>query len=144
MGRANPEIVIEGLADVQRTLRSVDKALPRELRRISKQVADLARDAAREQAPRGESGRLANSIASRPEQRGAAVKGGGARVPYFGFIDFGNEVGTGGGVGRGDSHPRPFIKGGRILYPALAANYDRIVDNYARALNSLLRDAGLQ
>lgn len=132
-----PDIQVSGIADVQKALRSVSADLPRELRRINKEAADLVREAARSRAPH-RTGKLRDSIASRAEQRGASVKGGGARVPYFGFIDFG------GSVGRNNSVKRPFIRRGRIIYPAVNDKRDQIIDTYGRNLNQLLRGAGLQ
>lgn len=130
-------IVVEGLRELQATLRAVSNDLPRELRKAHKEAAETARDAARSRAPR-RSGRLVNSIAARAEQRSASVKGGGARVPYFGFIDYG------GSVGRNNSVHRPFIRTGRIIYPAVAEKRADIFGNYERAINALLREAGLQ
>lgn len=130
------DIVVEGLKELQATLRKVDAALPRQLRKVNKEAADTVASDARGRAP-VLSGRLRDSIAARAEQRSASVKGGGGRVPYFGFIDFG------GAVGRDHATVRPFIKGGRIIYPAVTANRDRIFDTYERGINALLRD-GLQ
>lgn len=132
-----PDIQVNGIADVQKALRSVSADLPRDLRRINKEAADLVREGARSRAPR-RTGKLRDSIASRAEQRGASLKGGGARVPYFGFIDFG------GSVGRNNSVKRPFIRRGRIIYPAVNDKRDQIIDTYGRNLNQLLRGAGLQ
>lgn len=132
-----PEIIVSGIADVQRALRGVSADLPKELRKVNLAAAETVRDAARGRAP-SRSGKLRASIAARAEQRGASVKGGGARVPYFGFIDFG------GSVGRNNSVTRPFIRKGRIIYPAIDDKRDEIFGTYERGLNTLLRAAGLQ
>lgn len=138
-----PAIVVEGLRELQKSLRAVSSDLPKELRKANKAAADDVVPAAQRRAP-SRTGKLRKSIVARAEQRGASVKGGGARVPYFGFIDFGNKIGVGGGVGRHDSHPRPFIKRGRIIYPAVTEKRDEILDTYERALAGLIRSAGLQ
>lgn len=131
-----PAIVVEGLRELQSSLREVSDELPRELRKINKAAADLVVPAAQRRAP-SVSGRLRKSIVARAEQRGASIKGGGKRVPYFGFIDFG------GRVGRNKSVERPFIKRGRIIYPAVDEQHDRIIELHEAGIAALLHDAGL-
>ncbi len=132
-----PQVVVSGIADVQRALRAVSADFPKELRKANLAAAEKVRDTARSRAPRL-TGRLAQSIASRADQRSASVKGGGARVPYFGFIDFG------GSVGRNNSVTRPFIRKGRIIYPAIDERRSEIFDSYEHDINALIRRAGLQ
>ena len=76
-------------------------------------------------------------------QRGQ-VRGGGAKAPYFGFLDYGNKVRSGGAVGRGDSVPRPYARTGRIVYPALARQIEHVIDQYRDAVDGVLHDTGLK
>lgn len=130
-------IHIEGLVELQKALRKADSDLPKRLRLANKAAAEVVAQEARRRTP-VRTGKAQRSIASRAEQRGASVKGGGARVPYFPWLEFG------GRVGRNKAVVRPFIKGGRIIYPALAAKGGEAVDKYATEIDALLRDAGLR
>ena len=82
-----------------------------ELEEIAKGVAA---DAAR-QVPR-RTGRAAASYRA----AGAAVSYGGPDVPYVPWLEFGGKVGPGKGV------TRPYIKGGRYLYPTLGRAFEDI------------------
>lgn len=134
-------IRIEGLVELQKALRKADSDLPKRLRLANKAGAEVVAAEARQrvnQVAKNPTGRTERSIAARAEQRGASVKGGGARVPSYAWFDFG------GRVGRNKSVVRPFIKGGRIIYPALAAKGSEAVDKYDNEIDALLRDAGLR
>lgn len=135
-------IRVVGIAELQKELRNVSTDLPKDLRKLNLAAAAVVAEEARTKAP-NQSGKLRGSIVARAEQRGASVKGGGARVPYFGFIDFGNKVHGGGGVGRRDSHPRPFLHKGRIIYPALSDKFDEVIELYEDGLADLIERAGL-
>lgn len=135
-------IGVVGLQEVRGSLAKLGTEWPAQLRRLNKTVADIVAQEARSLAPE-RTGALRRSITSRAEQKSASVKGGGARVPYFGFIDFGNRVHGGHGVGRSDSQPRPFIKSGRIIYPALEAKRTAVLEAYEEGMAHLIDGAGL-
>lgn len=130
-------IRVEGLRELQRHLRMLDVALPRELRKANKQAAEIVAVEARRRTP-VRTGRARRSITVRAEQRGASVKGGGARVPYFAWLDYGGQV------GRRNSVSRPYRKGGRILYPSLAARREQVVDAYEVLLARVFATAGMR
>ncbi|HVV37584.1 MAG TPA: hypothetical protein VHC63_13325 [Acidimicrobiales bacterium] len=129
-------IGVVGLIEVQRALRQVSDELPRELRQLHKRVSEIVARNAQGRAPEL-SGRLRASLVARAEQRGASIKGGGARVPYYGFIDFG------GRVGRNKSVERPFIREGRIIFPAIVATRDEALETYDEGMADLLDRAHL-
>jgi hypothetical protein len=133
---AAQQVRIEGLRELQRDLRLIDKTMPRELRKANKAAAEIVAVEARKRTP-VHSGRARRSLVARAEQRSASVKGGGARVPYFAWLDFG------GSVGRNKSVHREVIKGGRIIYPALAAKREQVADEYEELLAGVFRLAGL-
>ncbi len=134
---------MEGLIELQRALKAIDGQAQRELRIVLNQIAEVVAQDARRRAP-VRSGRLRSSIRALSQQRAAIVAEGGAKVPYAGFIDYGNKVGTGAGVGRSDSQRRPFISTGRILYPAFLARRATIVEDMRKGLTALAERNGLK
>lgn len=128
----SPTIRVEGLSELSRALKKADAELAKDLRKGLKVVAD---DFARKLAgklPR-RSGRLAESWSGRATQRSASVA---SRVPYAGFIEFGNKPHAGGGIGRGDSHPRAYVARGRYIFPAAEAERGHL----ERALEDMIDD----
>lgn len=117
--------------------------MAKEVGQAGKQAADIVAQAARSRVPEI-SGRARESVRAVVSKGGGGVRGGGAKAPYYGFLDFGNKKKRGAGVGRKDSHPRQFIKKGRYIYPALDEHYDDVVDQYEKNVNDLLRRAGLK
>jgi hypothetical protein len=128
---------VEGIRELQRSLRQANASFPAELRKANKSAAEVVVAFALPKAP-VKTGRLRKSIKAQAQQRGASVKGGTeVRVPYFGFIDFGGRVGIHGSV------QREFIPEGRILYPALRQARPVFMRTYERDVKSLLVKAGL-
>lgn len=138
-----PRIEVENLREVAKQLRDLgDAGAKKSLRLANKAGAEIVAAEARNRAP-VRTGRLRSSIRATAGQTYASVAGGGAKAPYFGFADYGNKVHSGHGVGRKDSHPRPFFAGGRIVYPALAAKRGEVTEVYARELDRVIDDYGL-
>ena len=130
------EFNVTGLRELRSALNKLDKSIAGELRTGLKEAAGVvARDAARA-VPR-RTGRAAASV--RPVSRGNTifVQGGGARVPYYGWLEFG------GRVGRNRSVSRPKVRNGRYIRPAVARNEREIVEKAADAFRSAARKAGL-
>lgn len=82
-------IYVDGITDLQRGLRAVDAKWPRELRKIHKEIGEIAAAEARDRAGRGDRGvgaipssRARASIRGMGEQRGAKVAWGKASVPW--------------------------------------------------------------
>ncbi len=133
-------IQIGGLRDFQRGLRDMDSALPRGLRLALNEAADVVVKEARPLVPR-RSGRAAASIKAASTRTSVRVKAGGARVPYYAWLDWG------GRTGRKKSIVRPFIKDeGRYLYHTyfkLKASGE-FVDALQKALVNLASQNGIQ
>jgi hypothetical protein len=110
-------IGIEGLAEFSRNLRKLDSELPKALRLALNEAADLVVDEARPGIP-SRSGRAKRSVRKASTRTAVRVRGGGARAPYYPWLDFG------GRVGKGRSIERPFLKEGRYIY----AGYFRLRD----------------
>jgi HK97 gp10 family phage protein len=128
---------VEGLKEFLAKIKALEVATPTKVVRtaLNSAAALVVADAQRRAPSR--SGALKASIRASSTPTFARVSEGSAAVPYAGFIDYGNKVRSGRGVGRGDSQARPFIRTGRVLYPAFRAQRESVITQ----LNTTLRDA---
>lgn len=152
---AEPPIKIVGLRDFQASLRRVDRDLPKQLRVIFNEAAEIVAVDARRKVP-VRSGRAKATVKALSQQRKGIVQGGGPRAPYYPWLDFGGTVGRGrtgrGGVlsaaGRADfgtagSVSRPFYKAGRYIYPSYKRHQEDVMDIAAAGMVELAHRAGL-
>jgi hypothetical protein len=103
------QVKVRGADEFQRNIMAGNKRLADGIRSLMDELADDVADEARRRAKRGsKTGRAAGSIRA----VGPVVRAGDD-VPWYGFADMG------GRVGRNRSISRPFIKGGRYLFPAV-------------------------
>lgn len=132
-------IRIEGLREFQARLRAMDRDLPKALRVAMNAGGQLVVDTAKPRVPQrtGAAAASIRVVSTRTESR---VRGGGARVPYYAWLDFG------GSVGRNKATKRAFYKSGRYLWAAFAElNADgRIQEILSRALDDVARSAGIE
>lgn len=124
------KVEVRGIIELRKALRDLDRDLPKEMAAGLAEAAAIVGDEARRRVPR-RTGRAAESIKVRKQQSGAALAVGGAKAGYYPWLDFGGTVGRGriaggakklaGGAtgGRAGSVKRPYIPGGRYIYPAL-------------------------
>ncbi len=144
MAAPDLDVKVEGLDDLRRALRKAgDKVTGKALGQAGKSAADIVAQAARPKVP-VKTGRAASTLRAVVANGGGAVAFGGPRAPYAGFLDYGNKVGSGRGVGRNDSQPREFRRAGRIVYPTLADKRDDVVATYEELVDDALRAAGLR
>lgn len=136
-------IRIEGLKEFQGALRKIDADLPKKLRVLFNEVAETVAAGARRRVPT-KTGRAKASIKVASQQREAIIKGGGNKAPYYPFLEFGNKVGGGAFVGRGDSVDRPYRQAGRYLYPTFSANRQSVEAAMEKKLNELVEESGLK
>lgn len=108
-------IRVEGLQKFSRALRQIDKDAPKQLRIIQNDAAELVATRAKPRVAR-RSGRAQRSIKASSTRTLSRVKGGGARQPYYPWLEFG------GRVGKNRSIQRKHIKSGRYIYPAYAGS----------------------
>lgn len=118
------KIEVVGLRDLQRALRKVSADAPKELRKTNLEAARIVSDEAVRRVP-VRTGRLRDSIRALAQQRGAAVRAGGARVPYAGPIHFG--------------WPKRHIKPNPFLYEALDRRRQQVLDAYRKGVGHLIR-----
>lgn len=132
------KIQVTGLREFQAALRKMDAGLPKLLRVALNEASGLVVDYARPRMPT-RTGRARGSVKTRSSQREARVAMGGRAAPYAPWLDFGGQ-----GRIHGRPAPRPFIRGGRYVYPGLAANQTEITEVMSRALTDLAKSAGLE
>lgn len=125
---------IIGLRELQASLRAIDGKAQRQLRVAFNRAADTLVGRVRPKVPR-RSGAAAGSVRSTSQQRSARVSAGGAKAPYYPWLDFGGRLAQG--------PSRPFLKIGRYLYPTLAAYRPEIERQLAAELRQLVESAGL-
>ncbi len=130
-------IKVEGLAEFSKNLRKLDADLPKALRLAHNEAGQLIVDYARPRVPR-RSGRAAGTLKTRSTRTETRVQGGSKRASYYPWLDFGGRVGP------KKSVRRPFISGGRYLYPALGANYDEFTKLLEDKLIDVARQAGIE
>jgi hypothetical protein len=131
-------IRIEGLKEFQRSLREMDRDLPKQMRLVFNEATSLVIDWARPRVP-SRTGRARASIKAKSGQREARAAIGGRKAPYMPWLDFGGE-----GRVAGRPAARPFIRKGRYLYAGLDAKRDDITEAMSRGLTALAEQAGLE
>lgn len=134
------EIRIEGLREFRRSLREIDRDTAKRLRVGFNSAAQIVATEAKRRVPLGppRAGHVRSTIKAGSTQSAARVQGGGARYPYFGFLDFGGRVGP------RNSVRRPFIRKGRYLWPSYLDKADVVRDELGAQIARLARSAGLE
>jgi len=140
----DPTVHIVGLRELRRNLREVgDVEELVEVRNALRSAARIVADDARRRVP-VRSGLARDSIRPLVSGNRAFVAGGKAKVPYYGWLDFGNRrpvsgrprsVGPWAGSGKGP-------KGGRFIYPAIDAKIDQAAELISVALNTIHKRQG--
>jgi len=130
-------IKIAGLREFQRALKTMDGESQKQLRVVLNTAADTVAAGAARRVPR-RTGKAAASLRAMSSQREARVMGGSKKAPYYGWLDFG------GRIGRDKSQRRPFVSGGRYMYPTYSANRDSIYKALQQGLAQLARTSGLE
>lgn len=136
MAIATNPIKITGLAEFNRSLRKLSKDAPKALRLVGNEAAQFVVKGAQAEIPTL-TGAASNSIRASSTRTSARVRAGGAKVPYYGFLDYG------GSVGINDSVHREFIKTGRYLYPAFEGSRDQVQETLDKGLVEVAENAGL-
>ncbi len=131
------KIQVDGLTDLQRSLREVKKAAPREIKAFSVEVAGLIVKKGRPLVPK-RTGKAQRSWRVASDANGAKVAYGGATAPWMPWIDFG------GRVGKKKSVKRPYIQGGRYLYPTIAKYQPQTQKIADDAMEKIMTDVGIK
>ena len=136
MPQAIDPIKIEGLRELQKALKDADGESQKRLRIVFNEVAETIVQGARRRMPT-KTGAAKSSVRATSGQREAKVSAGSKKAPYVPWLDYG------GSVGRNKSVTRPFVKGGRYVYPTYHSNKDSIQKALVEQLTKLLREVGL-
>lgn len=137
-------ISVEGLDELRRDLKQAgDKATGRELQKNLKKAAEVVASDARGNVPTGpdRGGHARDTIKAGASTGAAYVQGGRSESPYYGWLDFGSrnpnrQIGPWANSGAGP-------KGGRFIYPAIAANSDELVKQVHHAVDVALKKENL-
>lgn len=131
-------IKVEGLRELQRSLKQLSADLPKVLRIALNQAAEIVVSDARPKVPQ-RSGRAAATVKARSTRTEVRVSGGGNRAPYYPWLDFGGKV------GRKRSVRRAFLPDGRYIYAAYGRKRDsgEFADVLSRALVDVAAQAGM-
>lgn len=129
------KLTVTGLDDLRRSLREIDRDLPKELAAGLAEAAEIVAHAAQAKMPQ-RTGRAAASIKVRKSQTSASLATGGTVAPYEPWLDFG------GRVGRHKSAVRPFLRQGRYVYPALRDNSEAVAAKVDAVLERMAGKAG--
>ena len=133
-----PKVEVKGLAEFNRGLRKIGSEAPKQLRVALNGAAELLITKTRPQIP-SRSGKARGSLTARSTRTSARVAVGGKRAGYYPWLDFGGQ-----GRIKGRPAARPFIKGGRYLYPTLGKIRPAIIDELDDAIRTVARNAGLE
>lgn len=153
-------IRIEGLKDLQRELRQIDKKLPRELRIVHKDIAEIIAEGARRRgmALGGVHRKAAPAIKAGAEQRRGFIRLRPTKtIPFLYGAEFGahhdlpRTVKTPSGattvrLGWNQLPPHrgnQFLGGtpGYMVYPTIRDKGEQMVDEYAKRIDALLKRA---
>lgn len=132
------KIEITGLAALNRGLKAIDSDAPKQLRLALNTSATDFTEKLKRKVP-VKSGAAQRSLVARSTRTSARIAVGGKKAPYYPWLDFG-------GQGRRQGRPagRPFIKVGRYFYPTLEREKAAIADSLQAALDTVIRNAGLE
>lgn len=128
-------IKVQGLTEFTRNLRTLDRSLPKALRVAFNEAANVVVDDARQRIP-SRSGKARASVRAKSSQTASRVSGGGKRVAYYPWLDYGGRRRGAGG--------RPYLKEGRYVYAAYYRNKDKYAVFVERALIDVARQAGIE
>lgn len=130
-------IKVVGLNDFRKGLRGIDRGLPKTVRVVLNQVATILIDHVRPQIPRL-TGRAAASLKPQSTQSQARIAAGGPSAPWYPWIDFGGRVGP------KKSVVRPYIPGGRYIFPGLDEKRADIEDAMLEGMAQLASSNGIE
>lgn len=127
---------IDGIKEMNKALKAIDKTAPAATRLALNGVADFVIGKALPGVP-SRTGRARRSWRAQSTRTSSRISYGGKQAPYMPWLDFG------GRTGRKKSVQRQFIQGGRYLFPVISKHKAEIASFSEKALIQVARDAGL-
>ncbi len=131
------KLTITGLREFNSALKQINSDLPKMVRLALNEAADAVIGEARPLVPT-RSGRAARSMRAQSTRTDVKVIAGGAKAPYYAWLDFG------GRVGRRKRTKREFSPDGRYLYPTYYRMRDSgaFVEIMSKSLTDVAEAAG--
>lgn len=169
---AQPAVVVSGLKEVRAAVRRLAPEMVPEFRDQMKSVGERVVADAKARTPVGmqtwnkKKGEARDSLRVTSGGNTLYIVGGKAKVPWFGWLDFGGVllptgqqkvrtryrssngfrylvVGQATGRGRTNRIERPYRRRGRIIYAAIDANASHIIDKSLATIDAMKRRLGL-
>lgn len=134
-------IQIRGLAEFKAVVRAMDANTPKQMKNALNGVAKIVVVGARVRTP-VKSGRLRGSIRAASTPTRAQIRMGSGTVRYAGFIDYGGKAGPRANTQGHQVRGRPFIRTGRIMYPAFIQQRPLIEAELRKALIAVATTSG--
>lgn len=129
------QIKIAGLRDLTRELKALDTEAAKQLKGALDDAAQIVVNVATRDVP-SITGAARSSIVVKSTARESRVRVGGAKAPYYPWLDFGGRTGINGSI------RRPYIKGGRYLYPAYERQHANILAMLTKRITAIATGAG--
>lgn len=132
------KVKVSGLREFTRAVANVDKGLKKEIRLVLNEAVGSIVEGSKPLAPR-DSGAASGSIRAMSTQTKARIRAGGAKAPYYPWLDFGGKV------GKYRQVERPYNEEGRYIYPTYRNKRDsgEFQERMLEGLDRLGRQAGL-
>lgn len=141
-------IKVVGLVDLNRSLKSVADASPKEMQKALKVIAAEVARATASKVP-ARKGKAASSYKPRASGTSAGIAFGGNAAPYAPWLEFGGSVGPGhvkgvpfSGAVRRAWEGRP-VGDGRYLYPTISEHHDETNEKVLDLMAKLAERHGL-
>lgn len=130
------QIKIVGLKEMNRELKAMSPEAGKQMKAALDDAAKIVVNVAQRDVPTV-TGRARASIVVKSTVRESRVRVGGPKAPYYPWLDFG------GRTGRKRAAHRPYIKGGRYLYPAYERHRDDILAVLTKRITAVATAVGL-
>ena len=127
---------ITGLNDLRKTLKAAGEGAEKEIRPALNEAAAIIVRVAQPRIP-VMTGAARKSVRVSSTGNKVRVTAGGTRAPHFPWLDYGGKV------GRNKTVSRPFIRHGRYIYPAYAAQYTNIMRMIEKRITEVIERNGL-
>jgi hypothetical protein len=145
-------VKVEGLKELQRSLKKYGNDAPKEMRTELKVAGERVVNDARRRLQESigknlirdsrSTGRAVGSLRVLSNAKGVFIVGGKAKVPYYGWLDFGGVLKPE-GKRRNTQRKRVHKDSGRAIYPAINANMEHLRASADTAMGNARRKAGL-
>lgn len=131
------KVYVTGLAETRKYLRTFAPELVPVMRDELKTIVNTTTVPAIKSKMPARTGKARSSVRAVSSGNLILVAAGGARVPYFGWLDWGGEI-RGAGRGRNLVISRPRSRSGRYIYPGIASTNMQLVESVGKAVDQMI------